>query len=192
MYHYSMSMDMRALHHNGSINVYLNVNHKNKVEYQFFSDKISSSSGGPDLIFDVFGRWSYTLVRALCKKKPINCFQSFNNKSYVSWWQITNTLRVSLQPILFSRFLCLCNDQTETWIPVLAGLLQLSVTTGSHKPLSAVIQILTSVIRHQRQNISHAIAKSSSISIFVHRASSHGLRLYLFQESFIVLPMSKC
>ena len=46
----------------------------------------------------------------------------------------------------FSRFLCLCNDQTEM-IPGFAGLLQVSVTTGSHKPLSAVINILISVIR---------------------------------------------
>ena len=42
------------------------------------------------------------------------------------------------------------NDQT-TRIPVFAGLLQTSVTTGSHEPLSAVIQILISAIRHQRQ-----------------------------------------
>ena len=32
-------------------------------------------------------------------------------------------------------------------IPGFAGLLQVSVTTGSHKPLSAVIQLLISVIR---------------------------------------------
>ena len=74
--------------------------------------------------------------------------------------------------MIFSRFLCLRNDQTER-IPGFAGLLQLPVTIGSHEPLRAVIQIPISVIRHQRQCLfERETWRTSGNILFASRATS--------------------